>query len=172
MTSGEAQHINLAVEDVATFIFRANSANRIIQLVPHGLTGGKDLFTFCLDLFFKGMVLLFGNGTSVSISEITMERYKQIEERMALAGIQCKLDLFTLEEAKKSLGLGSGTGGQGSSSTSGKAEDEQDLTPQKILKRSLEFLYQQEDTLPITDYSFIILNDDMIYVISFDLIRR
>lgn len=169
--TGKTEHINLAVEDVASFIFRGNEANRIIQLVPHGLTGGKDLFTFCLDLFFKGMVLLFGNGTSVSISEITMERYKKIEERMALAGIQCKLDLFTLEEAKQNLGLGN-QGSLSASSGTTATDEEQDLTPQKILKRSLEFLYQQEDTLPITDYSFIILNDGMIYVISFDLIRR
>ena len=83
-------HIN----DLADFIFIKNVNDSIIQLSLNGVEDMKDLFYFCLDLFCKGLVILFGQDNKVEVEIITLEQFMLLRKKMANAGININLNIY------------------------------------------------------------------------------
>jgi hypothetical protein len=87
--------VEMEIEDLAEFMFIKNTHNVPLQLTMGGLENNKDVYYFCLDLFCKGLVLLFSkDGQSVSIEELSFNDFDIVRAKMACAGIRVSLDVI------------------------------------------------------------------------------
>lgn len=105
----EFRDIELEIDDLADFMFKRNDNNVVLELSLGGLENNKDLFYFILDLFCKGLVIMFGNGTnSVDVDTITYDNFMSIKEKLLCAGIQVNMeyypnDILTDETVKRAI---------------------------------------------------------------------
>lgn len=137
--------IDMHVDHLADFIFTKNINNAIIELSLNGLESSKDFFFFCLDLFCKGLVLMFGDGSlSVKVNNIRMEQFMEMREKLRLAGIDVILDA---------------------------QPPDIDIGPDDIYLNLIE-LQEMLDTLPLKDYKFVMKCCEFTYIIQFELFHR
>jgi hypothetical protein len=107
--SKEFRDIELEIDDLAEFMFKRNDNNVLLELSLGGLENNKDLFFFILDLFCKGLVIMFGNGTnSVDVDTITYDNFMSIKEKLLCASIQVNMeyypsDIVTDDTVKKAI---------------------------------------------------------------------
>lgn len=83
------------IDDIANYMFLSNKNNNLISLSLPLLDGNKDLFYFFLDLFCKGLVILFGYNNRVPIENVTIYDFEKVKEKMACAGINIILNVTT-----------------------------------------------------------------------------
>lgn len=89
-------HIETDIDSLVEYIFVKNKNDAIIELTLGGIEDNKDLFYFCLDLFCKGLVILFGDDRkSVIVNTINMDQFAIIKKKMHNAGIDVTLDIVT-----------------------------------------------------------------------------
>jgi len=87
--------VELEIDELAEFMFKRNDNNVILELSLGGIENNKDLFYFILDLFCKGLVIMFGNNTnSVDVDSITYDNFLSIKEKMLCAGIQVNMEYY------------------------------------------------------------------------------
>lgn len=140
--------VNMGVGDLAEFMFVRNVNHAILDLALGGIENNKDLFCFILDLFCKGLVLMFGNETrSVNIEDITMDNFQLLKQKMLCAGINISLQVFPADLV---------------------SEDGQ--TQRAML--NLDEINASADNLPLEAYEFKVQNTQSTYVISFNLVHR
>lgn len=145
--NGSLLNVQMAIDDLADFMFVRNTNDAIIDLSLGGIQNSKDLFYFCLDLFCKGLVILFGNGNnSVNIDDLTLENFALIRKKIICAGIETKLNTNPLETPI----------------------EEFDHT------NTLNFdeLNTIDDNLPLSSYEFKIKTPNMMYVLSFEIVHH
>lgn len=99
------QNMEISVDYLADLMFRKNVHDRQMGLMLPELKDAKDLFLFLVDLFCKGIVLLYGhvaNGTHmrVEIDQLTQEQLAVIKQKMSNAGVQCHVELLPRDPAK------------------------------------------------------------------------
>ncbi len=133
-------HIN----DLADFIFIKNVNDSIIQLSLNGVEDMKDLFYFCLDLFCKGLVILFGQDNKVEVENITLEQFMLLRKKMANAGININLNIYEDIEGEEN--------------------------EEKKVALNLEKIEELPNNLNIEDYDFILRSCNMVYKINFGFI--
>lgn len=133
-------HIN----DLADFIFIKNVNDSIIQLSLNGVEDMKDLFYFCLDLFCKGLVILFGQDNKVEVEIITLEQFMLLRKKMANAGININLNIYEDIEGEEN--------------------------EEKKVALNLEKIEELPNNLNIEDYDFILRSCNMVYKINFGFI--
>lgn len=139
------------VDNLAEFLFLKNVNDLYIDMSFQGeeIKTTKDLFYFFLDLFCKGLVLTFGDGTNmVDISCLGAEQFAVINKKMQNAGIEVKLHV---EQRAHTVV-------DDSNNTEGVAVNFPELN-------------NLPDNKPLSEYSFkIVLPYGVTYVVSFDLI--
>lgn len=138
-------HVDMHVDDLATFMFLKNKNNAIVELSLGGIENNKDLFFFCLDLLCKGLVLLYGENGRVDVEILTLDSFKLIEKKMALAGIHVKLHI-------ESIAI--------------------DPTEECVNAINLDDINLQSDNELLTDYVFKMKMDSIIYNIAFELVHH
>lgn len=84
--------VEMCIDDLANFMFLKNTNDAIIELSLGGIENNKDLFFFCLDLFCKGLVFLYGNDGKVNVDTLGEEQFNTVKRKMSLAGINTVLD--------------------------------------------------------------------------------
>lgn len=84
-------YVDMEVDDFATFLFKKNINNAIIDLSLGGVENNKDLFLFLVDLVCKGLVLLFGEENRVELDNVTLEDFNSIKGKLSCAGIYVDL---------------------------------------------------------------------------------
>jgi hypothetical protein len=87
-------YVDMEVDDFATFVFKTNINNALIDLSLGGVENNKDLFYFLVDLTCKGLVMLFGSDKKLELDLITSDDFELIKSKMALAGIVTKLNII------------------------------------------------------------------------------
>lgn len=87
----------IEVNELARFLYTDNNQDAVIELSLGGIEDNKDLFYFCLDLFCKGLVMLFGDNNKLVINNITTEQFESIKRKMGNAGIQVDLAVLTFD---------------------------------------------------------------------------
>jgi hypothetical protein len=138
--------VDMQIEHLAEFMFTKNTNNAKLQLSLGGLENNKDLFFFCLDIFCKGLVLMFGNGgNSVNVEDITMENFNSIREKMLCAGIDVKLKTYPADI------------------------DEDNKIQQPAI--NLDEINHANDDIPLHEYEFKLTNPTLIYIISFNIVH-
>jgi hypothetical protein len=156
MASQQFYEVDMEIDDLANFLFKENINNVTIELSLGGIADNKDLFFFCLDLFCKGLVLLYGQGTkSVSIETITKEQFNQLQSKMLCAGIKVCLAIFPLDI---DVDIRVTTEDEGNEKT--------------INVLNIEELNNAPNDKSLPDYEFKLINHDMMYVVNFNLVHR
>jgi hypothetical protein len=138
------QDLNMHINDLADFIFIKNVNDSIIQLSLNGVEDMKDLFYFCLDLFCKGLVILFGQDNKVEVENITLEQFMLLRKKMANAGININLNIYEDIEGEEN--------------------------EEKKVALNLEKIEELPNNLNIEDYDFILRSCNMVYKINFGFI--
>ena len=134
-------NVMMHVDHLAEFMFTKNVNNAYIELTLNGLQNTKDMFFFCLDLFCKGLVFMFGVNYRVNVQELTLENFQQLRDKMRLAGIEITFD----------------------------AQPPDVDMPKDELFINLQELHDAPEELALKDYKFILKCTDFTYVVSFDL---
>jgi hypothetical protein len=154
----EITHMKMNVNYLANFIFIENVKNIKISLFSEEFKNSKNLFFFFLDLFFKGIVLLYGETSnknsnfvkmSVELNNLNYEQIEIIKDKMKLAYIKLNLIYYhysTIEEGNDTVKI-------------------------KYKMSNIEELKKLNDNLNIKDYIFKLSIDNNIYNISFDIIH-
>lgn len=84
----------IEIDDLADYMFLQNSVGKIALSLPD-LNSNKDLFFFLLDLFCKGLLILYGNNFRVEVEKLTLEDFEKIKKKMQYAGIIVNLQLIS-----------------------------------------------------------------------------
>lgn len=141
--------IELEIDELANFMFIRNENNVVLELSLGGIENNKDLFFFLLDLFCKGLVLMFGNGTnSVDVDTITYENFISIKEKMACAGIQVNMEYYPNDISLN-----------------------QDNLSKKVVINTDE-INEASDNKALNEYIFKLYSLKNQYIISFSLVHR
>lgn len=144
--------VEMEVSDLADFMFKRNVNNVVLELSLGGIENNKDLFFFILDLFCKGLVLLFGGeDNSVDVDTITMDNFNIVKEKMLCAGININMAFYPNDI------------------------DLQDGEVVEMSKRALlnlDEINASPDNKPLDEYVFKLLTIKNQFVISFNLLHR
>jgi len=144
--------VELHIDELATFVFLRNVNNAILDLSLGGIENNKDLFFFCLDLFCKGLVLMVGNGISVTLEDLTMDDFVKIKTKMICAGIEPILEIFPSD-----------------------VDETQEQNNEAITVRNklnLDELQNMDDNSPMSDFMFKVCNKNTTFVVCFKLIHN
>lgn len=153
--------MDVHVDNLAEFLFVKNVHNLCVDMSFEGeeMKTSKDLFYFFLDLFCKGLVLTFGDGTNtVDVPSLTEEQFAIINKKMQNAGIEVKLVVHQ--------------------TSNDEAQEPDDITSSQHTSSpaSVNFpeIMNMPDNLPLNEYSFRIIlpTVGVMYVITFDLIHN
>lgn len=144
--------VEMHIQDLADFVFVRNSNDAKIEMSLGGIEDNKDLFYFCVDLFCKGLVLMFGRGGKVDVDAVSIEQFKSLQAKMANAGIA-----VTLEVYEENVEVGEG----------GDGEANADKPPV-----NLSHIESMPGNMGLNEYNFMIRSPPMIYSVSFDLVRN
>lgn len=157
---------SLEIDELAQFLFQTNTCNAIIELRLGGIEDNKDLFYFCLDLFCKGLVLLFGNDNRIIVNNISLEQFQKVKTKMANAGINVCLTV----ENNNSLLEHHETDNTNVPNTNMPS----DLLASALYpKLNMDHIETLPNNLNLTDYKFEInLSETTTYIISFELFHK
>lgn len=137
-------NVDMHINDLARFIFIENINDVAVAMSLNGIDDTKDLFYFCLDLFCKGLVMMFGNDNRVNVHELTYTDFEKIQKKMKNAGVIVKLAVF--EDIQ--------------------LDDNNDAHNAFI---NLEYINSLPNDLQLSDYNFIMKTDNSVFTISFDI---
>lgn len=153
--------VDMHIDELANFMFLKNVNNAIVELSLGGIENNKDFFFFCLDLFCKGLVLLFGSERSdgvrkVDIETLSEDNFREVQHKMGLAGINVHLDVHVLGDEGTSL-------------------IENDMPPDVTHEKNainINDLQMEPDHKDLKDYIFKIKMDKLIYFVHFELVHK
>ena len=81
------EKIENEVEEMIPIIF-LNKTNRGINMCLEGIQDSYDMFCFCIDLFTKGLLLLYSNNTNkVDLTSLTTEQLQHAIAQLKKAHI-------------------------------------------------------------------------------------
>lgn len=143
-TSGPTVNVEMHINDLADFVFRKNIYDSEIYLQLFEVEDMQDLFFFCLDLFCKGLVLLYGDKNRVCLEELTMDQFLEVRRKLRLAGIDILLDVEPQEPV------------------------EGEAIPPVTMIRVVE----KTDNVKLEDYNFHMQTPTMKYTIRFSLTQE
>jgi hypothetical protein len=138
------QKMNIEVDDLAKLMFLDNTQDARLELSLGGIEHNKDLFYFCLDLFCKGLVFLFGSNNRVELDKLNEEQFGIVRKKMGNAGIDVQLRLY---------------------------EDIPDDGDRSV-NINISHLESLPDNLDIGEYSFVIRTPLLVYNINFVLFHN
>lgn len=152
-------NVELEVDELAKVLFIDNVNDSLIYLSLGGIENNKDLFYFCLDIFCKGLVLMFGSSNRVDLESLTLEQFEIVRKKILNAGINVKLNVYEDIEADIIE--------DGTENLSFEDDDKANAQNKSIINIS------HIETLPInlslSEYTFVIRTTKLIYEVSFDL---
>jgi hypothetical protein len=126
-------------------IYINNDEKRFILQTPT-LENNKELYCFCLDLFCKGLITLYGNTQgSVEVNKLSMDDIQIVIDKLSYGGI------MTVIQIEKSV------------------DECSDIPEHEVLKESMALLHAYADNAPLCDFRFRLKVNTIIYVIKFEI---
>jgi hypothetical protein len=156
--------VDMQINDLANFLFTENINDAIIELSLGGIENNKDLFFFCLDLFCKGLVLLFGTNGKVEVDILDAEKFTIIKKRMRLAGINILLNIEKIPTLENN-----------NTTTLSLIDDLVSSPPDLVEAKTainMTELDLEYDHKPLNEYIFKLKMENFIYNINFELIHQ
>lgn len=128
------------------FVFLQNDSKKRIYITftDEKIKTVKDLFKFCLDLFCKGIVFVYGSvNKSVELNSLSIEQIQYIIDKLSYTGI---ITMIRMLDVKGILNDGC-----------------------EILRDSLSDLDRQDDNLELNNYFVIIRLQQVMIEIRFHI---
>lgn len=137
--------VEMEIDDFAEFMFLKNVSNIPLEISMGLIESNKDLYCFCLDLFCKGLVLMFSKDSkSVLVEELSFNDFECVKRKMACAGINVNLDVVPMSP--------------------------QDFSSANLTNlKDLDSLGENE---PLEQYKFILNTVPYKYIVSFSLFHN
>jgi hypothetical protein len=146
------ERLNIDINELAKYIFVTNQTERNeIFLDVKSLKTNKELFFFFFELFCKGLVLLFGEGSKLCLDTLTMEQLDNVRGLMRFAHIKLNVVVYDEDTAKM-------------------IDEIEVADERKIVNDSMEKLRASKSDLPISEYVFNLFINKVLYIISFDVV--
>lgn len=136
-------NVEIEVDELAKILFIDNVNDSNIYLSLGGIENNKDLFYFCLDIFCKGLVIMFGSSNRIDLESLTLEQFDEVKRKISNAGINVKLKVY--EDIK----------------------DESETPVVNILH-----LENLSNNLPLHEYTFVIRTTQFTYEVGFELFHN
>lgn len=168
MNANHELNVELHIDDLAEFVFVKNVNDAIISLTLDGLENNKDLFYFCLDLFCKGLVRLFGNNNTVSVEDITHDQFTGIQKKLKNAGILVELSIREIHTSEADA-PSHDTSYDTSHDISHDTDANDQTSPTRIPVTNIPNIHELPDDLPLKEYCFILQNTTHSYKVTFEL---
>jgi hypothetical protein len=98
------QTIQNEVDEMIPIIF-LNKSNKGINMCLNGIEDSYDMFCFCLDLFTKGLILLYAskNTRKVDLDKLTFEQLKYAIDQLRKANIN--INITTEKQELSGVGI-------------------------------------------------------------------
>jgi hypothetical protein len=147
-------NVEMSVNYLANFIFLENTKDIKITLQSDEFENAKDMFFFILDLYFKGMVLLYGKkndnfSSSVILNELSLEQIDFIKDKLKNAHIKLNFDYYHYTNIE---------------------EGNLDIL-EKYKKSNMNLLASFANNLNIKEYIFKLAMGEYIYFINFEILH-
>lgn len=139
-------NVEMSVNHLVSFLFIQNVDNKPITINADGLENTRDLFYFCLDLLFKGLILLYGTDNKVCVDKLTLEQFNVVKSKLKCANIDCHLDINPIDTPNTQLA---------------------NLWTQNFL--NIHKAYTNPENMKLEDYSFDLQTLEFIYKIWFEI---
>lgn len=160
-------YVDMHINALADFMFIKNKNDAQIELELNGVEDNKDLFFFLVDLFCKGLVILFGVNNKVEIGDLSMEDFNIVKQKMSLAGVEANLYITEIEDTETKETLDK------------KLDQDIDMdedAPVDIdpMSKYVNFndLEKESNNKPLSHYVFKLKQQKLIYNINFTLIQN
>ena len=134
--------MTIEIDALSKIMFIDNVNDAQIELSLGGIESNKDLFYFCLDLFCKGLVLLFGSNNRVELDKLSIEQFEIVRKKMGNAGVDVKLKLY---------------------------QDIRDDEEKEKVSVNISNLESLGDNLDLKEYAFVIHTPSLVYNVNFEL---
>jgi hypothetical protein len=146
-------YVDMHVNDLAEFVFLKNVNDAKLVLSLGGIEDTKDLFYFCLDMFCKGLVMLFGKDGKVHVQDLTLDQFHTIKTKMYNASIDVVLNLH--EDIADS-------------------DEEESVVDNEHLPCYINIGHIESlpNNLNIKEYKFVLRASSMVYEVTFDIIHN
>lgn len=87
------------INNLVEYIYFQNNDNRRINLtIGRGCENTKQFFFFCIQIFCKGLALLYGNNNKINIDNLNQEQVLNVINKMRLININVILDRISWED--------------------------------------------------------------------------
>lgn len=146
MTAILKEHRNVDYSGFITYVFVENISRKRIFMTftDNKIKCVKDLFKFCLDLFCKGIVYVFGNcNKSVALNALSLDQIQLIIDRLSCTGIMTMIRMLDVTGV-----LNDGC---------------------EILRDSLNELEKKDDNLELNEYFVIIRLEQVMIEVRFHI---
>lgn len=142
-TTKENKDVNY--NEFINYVFIENENKRIyMTFTDEKIKHVKDLFKFCLDLFCKGVVFVYGGETkSVELNSLSIDQIQLIIDKLSYTGI---ITMIRMLDVKGVLDDGC-----------------------QMLRKTLSDLEELDDSLKISDYFVVIKLQQYMIEIRFDI---
>lgn len=162
-------YMEMHINHLADFMFLKNTNNTIIELELNGVEDNKDLFFFLVDLFCKGLVLLFGTDNKVEVGNLSMEDFNTVKQKMALAGVDVNLLITEItSDEENELAEEADTRAQYKDTD---VDAPNDIEPANKYV-NLNDLEKEPNDKALSEYIFKLKQQKVIYNINFTLLFR
>lgn len=91
--------MSMSMREMIEFVFLNNAEKKPVQLNLHGtrIQNANDLFYFCVDVFSKGLICLYGTEGSFEIDTLTTPQLNNALERLRCLGILVQVTSVRLQ---------------------------------------------------------------------------
>lgn len=163
------QNKNVNYNELVEYIYEKNQGKRIV-IQAESVNTAKELFYFCLDLFCKGLLYLFGDEHNrVRIDTMSLSQIQKVIDKLGYTGI---MTIIHIEQ--KSVFMNNKEQYGYVDHLSLTSQDVVSITspsPSQFVQNSLNNIEKKTDNQDLSSYKFHLVNKDLIYIIHFEIKR-
>eukprot|EP00959_Pyramimonas_sp_CCMP1952_P296481 6202264-Pyramimonas_sp.AAC.2 len=89
----------VSFDELASRVFLKNRDAMPIMFEPKRVNTGKDLAMMCYSLFMRGLVMLYGRDSRITLNAVTTEQLETVRAKLRLAHIDARVDTYDRETA-------------------------------------------------------------------------
>jgi hypothetical protein len=167
LDTSHVQRKNVNYNELIEYIYKKNKSKRIV-IQTESINTTKDFFYFCLDLFCKGLLYLYGDEHNrVRIDTMTLPQIQEVIDKLGYTGI---MTIIHVEQSSDFMNNKEHHGyGDHFSLTHQNAVFFS--SPSQFVQGSLNNIEKKPDNQDLSSYKFHLVNKDLIYIIHFEIKR-
>lgn len=162
-----AQKKDVNYKELIEYVYEKNNGKRIV-IQADSINTAKELFYFCLDLFCKGLLFLFGDEhNSVRIDTITLPQIQKVIDKLGYTGI---MTIIHIEQTSDFMN-NKEHHGYGDHLSLTQQNSVSFTSPSQFVQGSLNNIEKKPENQDLSSYKFHLVNKDLIYIIHFEIKR-